>query len=540
MMRVLGRLLGGIGLATALVCAVTAAQAGKRHGFWKPEFKLEFLGRHEGGGVGAAEIAAYDKRTKRLFVTNAAENKLVIINISNPAAPKEVKSIDLSPYGGGPNSAAVSHGRVAVAVEASPKTDPGSVVFFDTNGNFKGKVEVGALPDMLTFTPDGKYLLVANEGEPNSYNQPDSVDPEGSISIISTSGHKVTQRDVRTADFKRFNGKEAALRARGIRIYGPNASSAQDFEPEYIAVDEDSRTAWVTLQENNALAIVDIRHAYVREVVPLGYKDHSLARNGLDASDRDDAINIRPWPVLGMYQPDAIAHFKVKGRSYLITANEGDARDWPGFAEEARVKDLFLDPAAFPDPTLTEDENLGRLTVTSVNGDTDSDGDYDKLYVLGGRSFSIWNAYGGLVYDSGDKLEKITAAALPNQFNANNDEDDTFDNRSDNKGPEPEGVAVGEVLGRTLAFVGLERIGGVATFDVSNPYAPKFQHYINTRAFDGSVGPDSGPEGVLFISRGDSPTRDPLVVVTNEISGTVAIFAVRSSVREHHGHHAKR
>jgi hypothetical protein len=143
------RIVSGIGLAVALIGTAATAQASERHGFIKPTFKLAFLGRHDGAGEGKAEISAYDKRTKHLFITNAADNRLVIVDISNPAAPAEVNAIDLSPYGGGPNSVAVSHGRVAVAIQATPKTDPGSVVFFDTNGNFKGKV----IPSLIDQNP---------------------------------------------------------------------------------------------------------------------------------------------------------------------------------------------------------------------------------------------------------------------------------------------------------------------------------------------------------------------------------------------------
>jgi len=127
--------------------------------------------------------------------------------------------------------------------------------------------------------------------------------------------------------------------------------------------------------------------------------------------------------------------------------------------------------------TLQEGENLGRLNVSTIDGDTDGDGDYDALYAYGGRSFSIRSANGDLVFDSGSRLENITARLLPEAFNSDNAENDSLDSRSDNKGPEPEGVTVGRVDGRTYAFVGLERIGGVAVFDVSQPQAPFFVQY---------------------------------------------------------------
>jgi hypothetical protein len=246
--------------------------------------------------------------------------------------------------------------------------------------------------------------------------------------------------------------------------------------------------------------------------------------NTLDASDRDDGINLRNWPVLGMYMPDGVAAFTAGGQTYYVTANEGDARD-----EDTRAGDLSLDPAAFPDSVLLSPAQLGRLNVSGIDGDPDGDGDYDQLYAYGARSLSIWDGYGNQVYDSGDELEQLTAAEHPDFFNATNDENN-FDNRSDDKGPEPEGVAVGTIGGRTYAFVGLERIGGFVAYDVTVPGKAELAAYANPRNFAGDpeagTAGDLGPEGILFIDAQDSPTGTPLVVVANEISGTTSIYGV--------------
>ncbi len=261
---------------------------------------------------------------------------------------------------------------------------------------------------------------------------------------------------------------------------------------------------------------------------------------GLDASDRDTAINIRDWPVLGMYEPDALATFTNRGKTYFVTANEGDARDWPGFAEESRIGSLTLDAAAFPNgATLKQNANLGRLNVTRTLGDTDGDGDYDSLFTLGGRSFSIWSADGSPVFDSEADFERIVAADDPAHFNASND-NNNFDDRSDNKGPEPEGLTLGAIRGRQYVFVGFERTGGIAAYDISTPDSPVFVDYVNNRDFTvtdltSPEAGDLGPEGVLFISENDSPTHQPLLVVSNEISGTVTTYGSRSA----DGHHGK-
>jgi len=459
-----------------------------------------------GAGVEAgAEISAFDPASNIMFATNADANTLDRFDLSDPANPVALAPIDLSGFGAGPNSVAVANGIVAVAIEADPKQDPGVVVFFDADGNTLGQVTAGALPDMVAFTPNGQTLLVANEGEPND---DFSVDPEGSISIIDLSGG-VAAATVTTADFTAFNGNAPE----GVRIFGPGATVAQDLEPEYITTD--GATAWVALQENNALAVVDIASATVTALIPLGFKDHSLPGNGLDASDRDDGINIANWPILGMYQPDSIASLRIGGVPYLFSANEGDARDFDGFSEEERVDDITLDAAAFPDAaTLQLDENLGRLQITTANGDTDSDGEFEQIFAYGARSFSVWNGLtGALVWDSGDEFEQITAMEGLPFFN--ND-----DGRSDNKGPEPEGIDVGTINGRSFAFIGLERVGGIFVYEVTDPTNPQF---IDLILVDPS---DERAEGVDFIPASQTPTGTPWLAVTFEDTGTIALYEI--------------
>nr|WP_204142013.1 choice-of-anchor I family protein [Halomicronema sp. CCY15110] len=491
----------------------------------EPMVGLSLLGTFATGvfDEGAAEINAFDPTSDRLFVVNSNAVTIDILDVSDPSAPTLINQIDATQFGAGANSVAVKNGIVAVAIENEVVTDPGKVVFFDADGNFLNEVEVGALPDMVTFTPDGTQVLVANEGEPD-----DGVNPEGSVSIIDISGG-VASATVDTADFKAFDGQEAALRAEGVRIF-PGIDFSKDAEPEYITVSPDGTQAFVSLQENNAFAVIDLATKQVTDVVGLGYKDHSLAGNGIDASDRDDAINIQNYPVFGMYMPDAIASYAVGGITYVVTANEGDARD-----EDARVKDLVLDPVAFLNAAeLQADEVLGRLEVSTIDGDTDGDGDYDELYAYGSRSFTIFDTAGNVIFDSGDDFEQITASLFPEFFNSTNDENGSFDSRSDAKGPEPEGVVIGEVNGSTYAFVGLERVGGIMVYDITDPGNSAFVQYINNRDFTvdaelaaGVSNPaagDLGPEGLTFISAEDSPTGAALLAVSSEVSGTTSLF----------------
>lgn len=514
--------------AAAMGFAAPSADAGYKQ-VW-----LDFLGRYSTGQFdeGAAEIPAYDPVTRRAFVVNAGNANVDVLDLTDPTAPLKLGTIDIDDLGGSVNSVAIKNGVVALAIEAHTKTDNGVVAFYRADVNLAlaeplSVVTVGALPDMITFTPNGRKVLVACEGEPNDGYD---IDPLGAISIIDITN--LESPVPTTLGFSSFNDDEEALKAAGVRIYGPGATVGQDMEPEYIAVDPDGRTAYVTLQENNAIAVVEINRKVIRDILPLGYKDHTAAANGLDASDRDDAINIAHWPVFGMYQPDSIASYRVHGQTYLVTANEGDSRDYDGYSEEERVKDLVLDSDAFPDAeTLQDDETIGRLNVTSALGDLDDDGDFDALYTLGGRSLSIWDTQGNLVWDSGRQIEELVARFEPDNFNASNDSN-SFDNRSDNKGPEPEGLAIGKLGPQTVVFVGLERQSAILVFDISNPRAAEFLSYISTRNFaadpedDAALAGDLGPEGLVFVPAEDSPIGEPMLIVGNEISGTTALFRV--------------
>jgi len=825
----------------------------------------------------AAEIVVYDEDNKQLYFTNADANAVTVLNFSNPENLSEVTSIDCEPYGDGINSVSYSSGYIAVAVQGEEADDHGSVVFFDSKGAFVAKVEVGFLPDMLTFTPDGNKVVVACEGEPSDDYR---VDPKGSISVIDVSGGiaAVDQGDVTDLDFMSFNSAVPG----GVRVFGPTTywkddfeavddsierytvidygatdmlfyddfenttnelgnfdtlsrksdknwvyadrdgdhyaeingfggnkgsedwlitpavdkgtyenlwlsfeyikrydgdglsvwvssdydgkgtpenatwsdvtdevewtdgsswdpeetggvditeyagsttyvafkyestsgaagggslfridnialigmkeykgqgfyfddyngdhfleangyngdslsnswcitpemnlahfnganlsftssmnysggtmellisndynggpdpasatwdtltgmaalstggfnevpsgdidisawagesvyiafhftgapgsggsrtwqlddfkleakelSAAHNFEPEYVAISDDSKSAFVTLQENNALAVVDLDKLEISALMALGTKDHSIAGNGMDASNKDKKINIATWPTQGYYMPDAIKFASIDGSPYLFSANEGDARDYwfdvdsesecyfmggleyddgecMAYSEETRVEDLKLDETAFPNAAnLQLEENLGRLKTTIANGDTDSDGDHDVIYSYGARSFTIWNPLtASVVFDSGDEFEQKTAELFPDGFNATNDENG-FDDRSDDKGGEPEAITVAEYADSAYAFIGLERMGGLFVYNVDDPANASFVQYTNNRDFSDTVdiekpwAGDLGPECIIYIKgEGDYD----YVVVANEVSGSISVY----------------
>jgi len=529
--------------AAIVLGAVTAHAAPPLSPF---TLKLSPIGTYASGifDASAAEIVAHDARSQRLFVVNAASGQVDVLGIQDPTQPTLLFNIDLSAYGADVNSVAVNNGLVVAIVQNTIRTDPGKAVFMNVDGFVLATVDVGALPDMVTFTPDGRRVLIANEGEPNADY---SVDPEGSVSIIDLPRdvRQLTQADVRTAGFAKYNGVTLDP---SIRITGPGASVAQDLEPEYITVSKDGKTAWVALQENNALAVLDIEAGEFTSLRGMGFKDHMLPGNGMDVSDQNTAIRIANWPVYGVYMPDAIASYDFRGRNYIITANEGDAREYTGYADVRRFRalsgdiPLCADASRFNDffasnplgianaSQLRDNQNLGRLNIVTTEGLRADGSCYESLYAFGARSFSIYNANLEQVYDSGSDFERITAKANPAFFNSNHTEN-TFKTRSDDKGPEPEGVTVAKLFGTTYAFIGMERVGGVMVYDVSDPYTPAFVQYINNRDFNVAPGTpgsgDQGAEGLIVIDAERSPIRGvPLLVVANEVSGTTTLFRI--------------
>ena len=645
---------------------------------------------------GATEILAHDPVSQQVFSTNGATERIDIYDVSNPASINKVDSIDLAPYGDQANSVDFYNGNLVAAVEANDFDAIGKAVFFDANGTFTASVNVGVLPDMVTFSPDGNWVLVANEGEPDDDY---TADPMGSVSVIDISGgvSNLTQANVTTLDFTAFNAsfdptirnfgpvasfldtlQDTALKLGNFIVYdeigsagwiydsfggdyfaeangfssdtvtrdwlityghnltgldsayfsfensknfsggsldvlistnydtnsmssptmatwdtitsnftfssggfadqfsgrysldqylqgkvsiaflyqgapgggnstlwqideisvqGTRPELARNLEPEYITVAPNSDKAYVICQENNAIAVVDLTGTTpaITALKGLGFKDWSQGNNKMDASNKASSVNFKNWPVWGMYQPDAAKSFAVNGKVYIATANEGDSREYDAFDEETRVEDVTLDATAFPNAAnLQMEDSLGRLKITTTLGDTDGDGDFDELYSFGARSFSIWDDLGNLVWDSEDIIAQEVFKDFPNNFNSNNDDNSSLQSRSDDKGTEPEAIEVAEISNRLFAFVGLERMGGVMTFEITNPSSPQFVSYFLNRDFsvnasDPQAG-DLGPEDIRFVDASDSPSGSPVLLVSSEVSGTLSIYAIGGTI----------
>ena len=460
-----------------------------------------------GKGEGYAEMIRYHSQSKSLLVTASETGTIERISISDPLNLKKLAPFDLS--GGNVTAVAVHKNLIAASIKEKNADTPGNVQIFNNDGEKLAEYKTGALPDNIAFSPDGRYLLTANEGEPSDDYK---IDPEGSFTLIDLSN------GIQNATVKQIMFNNVKLPA-GARIVKPGSSFAEDAEPEYIAFSPDGKMAYATLQENNAIATIDIASAKIINVSGLGFKN--VSRISHDVSNKDGGINMKRWPVLMMYQPDAIVAYDTKGNTYLVTANEGDAKDYDGFSEETRVGKLKLDKTMFPNANeLQKKENLGRLKTTKTLGDTDGDGDHDIIYAYGGRSFSIWKDDGTLVFDSGNAFENIISKRSPEMFNANGPS--KIDDRSDDKGPEPEALAIGKIDGRIYAFIGMERNNAIFAYDITLPSDPHMVSYIMPNENHNS------PEGLEFISANESPTGKPLLAVAFEMTGTIGLYEINN------------
>jgi hypothetical protein len=489
--------------------------------------KLSHIGRYSVGSVnedgGIAEIVQYNKDNQRMYLVNGALGSLDIVDARGLRSGSFTslglfRRINISAMGdtqgfvyGDLTSVAigVKNKLIALAVQHRDYAAPGYIVLLDYEGAYLRHYGAGVQPDMICFSGDERYILTADEGEPREGYGGAAIDPPGSVTILDLSTNAL-----KTVGFDSFDeaGARTALIEKGV-ILGAGARPSLDFEPEYIAVGDDNRSAWVSLQEANAIAVLDIPEGAFRYIAALGFKDHNIPANSLDVL-KDKKAELAPQNLYGAYMPDGIAAINIQGTPYVLTANEGDAREWGSGDNE------YADIVSY---------SIGDYKMDVLDNTKKEGLESGRKHLLGARSFSIWDARGpGLrqIYDSGNGFETITAGFFPENFNASHGNND-LDSRSGKKGPEPEYVAILPVGNRFYGCFGLERIGGVVVYDISNPASPVFYDYINTRDFSASglaeMG-DLGPEGLCAVRAEDSPTGRPLLFVANEVSGSITVY----------------
>ena len=484
---------------------------------------------------GVAEIVAYSQDNQKCYLVNGREQKLDIVSLAGLTAGEGAQSLTLEQRldvsqmipdfaFGDLTSVAVDpvHDRVAVAVQAEDYAAKGAILLLNYDGEYLAHYPAGVQPDNVTFSPDGRYVLSANEGEPRQGYE-NGTDPQGSVTIVDLAAETPAPN---TVTFEAFDAqREALTQANVILKQGLNPST--DFEPEYIAVDGESATAYVALQEANSIAVLDLASGQFTGVYSLGFKDHSQPGNELDANKEDKQAKLQNEAFMGVYMPDGISLYEAGGKTFLLTANEGDASEWEEYANITTVVTGTVE-----EDGETTDVEVEVLDKTKLDGlPAVEEGTH---FTLGGRSFSLYEVtQDGLtqVFDSGSDFESITAQAYPDHFNASN-KNNKLDSRSDAKGPEPESVTVNLVEGKPYAYVGLERIGGVMVYDLSDPANPAFVEYVNTRDFsvdfpEAGTDPAQGDvsvEGMCAVPASASPTGQALLLTANEVSGTVAVF----------------
>ncbi|TOI95143.1 alkaline phosphatase [Vibrio parahaemolyticus] len=521
----------------------------------------------------AAEIVNYDACTDKLYVVNAQAKRVDVLSLNESSAPSQTDFIDLTDVGtsagieiGAANSVAVFNGLVAVAIENNNKQEDGLIALYRSDDlSLITTFKTGALPDMVGFSKDGRYIATANEGEPNSDY---SIDPEGSVTLVDLS-KGINNADVTQIGFGEFDGVRSDELPKAVRISGPNASIAQDLEPEYLTF-ADNGKIYVALQENNAMAIIDPQSQSVEKIVALGEKSWSNSK--LDASNKDKIIgNLKSYPQLvGLYMPDTLDSYSINGQTYIVSANEGDGREYgfkttqaecdqAGFMwdeddyqgtpdytnvkgtclshiDEVRGKKLKVTTDHPLAEALKDNTQLARLKVIKPNHTLNAE---ENVQAFGARSFSIWNENGELVFDSGDDFATVALLNEGKYFNSTNDSNSSGDDRSDDKGIEPEAIEVAKINGRYYAFIGLERQGGIMVYDITEPKQAQFLHYVNHRDYtqpvctlveDGECANDTynpkagdlAPESINYFAR----NGQHFIAVGNEVSGTTSVFRI--------------
>ena len=557
-----------LGLGLALQLGTAASAQGVPTGGYEngtAALNLTQIARYSAGQYnvdgGVMEIVAYNQATGWAYAINGQSGKLAAIPLAGLTAGAHVEELtgteidvkalveaeDGTFQYGDMTSVAISPDSttLAAALQAQDSNDAGRVALFtceeDGSLTLEALVETGAQPDMVTFAGDG-VVLTADEGEPREGYGENIADPKGSVTVVDVESQEST-----VVDFTAFDSQRDQLAEAGI-VLKKGSTPSVDLEPEYIAVS--GGKAYVTLQENNAIAVLDIDSQTFDGVYSAGFEDHSTT--AIDLDKKDDAYDPQTYEsLLGIRMPDGIAAFTVEGTTYLVTANEGDAREWGDedqgtFYISEDERDFSEEGVTSPTGGITgEGSGLEGKVVFFKTEDFDGL-DPEKDYVFGGRSFTVFQATeNGLeeVFTSGDDFEALTAQYVPDYFNSSND-NAVLDDRSGKKGPEAESVTVGTVDGKTYAFVALERTGGVMVYDVTDPEAITFVNYVNTRDFgttvegsqeyeDGELdkwvtGGDVAPEGLLFLDAASSPNGEPLLLAACEVSGTVAVYQLGS------------
>ena len=503
-------------------------------------------------GEGSGEIATFHPGSKRIFATNGVKNAIDIFDISNVAAPKKVGSLSLSPYGNDVTSVAAGRDVVVAAVlvtetfsaTGAPSTPNGKLVVFDTNGKVLSSPDIlGVLPDSVTFAPNGTTALVAIEGQPVCAKDDPATtakedtdylkasDPEGGVSIVDLTNPAAPV--VKFAGFKQFN--VAQMKAKGIAVSSVVNNVAKDFEPEFITA-VDNKYAYVTIQEANAIGKLDIEAASFESVTRAF--ESKLSVTARDTSDRDSGAGPRNYAnVVGASQPDAIASFKVGSGHYFVTANEGDAREYTCLNDDLRGSSLKVDSRRFPNwSTLSASAALGRAKVNPTIGDRDGDGDIDTIHLRGSNSMTMYRN-GIALWDSGELLDQIQIKAFGvaniNGSHSLSSDKSTMNyvgqDRSDDKGSEPEGVAVGMVGNTRVAILGLERMTALAVFDITQPRSPVFQEWLQMLPAKATPAKDVkhwSPEGIVFVSADKSPSGKALIITSYELSGSISIHQI--------------
>lgn len=485
------------------------------------KLNLDLYARYNANGYnadgGCMEIVEYNEKNGFVYSISGQKGYIVAIDIKSVTSEEKVVNLSGTEYDVKPlveeigaeygdiTSVAISPDgtKLAAAIQHEEYNKAGYVVVFqcEADGTLTNPVlyNAGVQPDMVTFA-NNSIVLSADEGEPRNGFSNGAVDPKGTVTIINLEDASDTQ-----VDFSKFTADE--LVADNIllnRVDGIIQSPSKDLEPEYMTVSSDGTTAYVVLQEANAIAVLDIQAQEFTGIYSCGYEDYSKIAVDIMADGTYNATTYEN--LLGARMPDGVAIYETNGATYLVAANEGDSREWGDFSNELKTEAVTGEKLTTLDPSATAGIPEG------------------KTVLFGGRSFTMYKVTSdGLseVFDSGNDFEALSAYYLPDYFNCSND-DIEIDSRSTKKGPESENITVGVVDGRTYAFIAIERIGGIMVYDITKPTAVKYTNYINSREFASAIQGDVAPEGLCVTKETESGKA--ILIVAYEVSGTLSAY----------------
>lgn len=518
---------------------------------------------------GNSNSIAYNSDNQKVYQINSNDNELNIFPIASDGT-FDTENQTIITFDSlftdftcaGPTYVAIDtiNDRIAVTLESGDTSAVnGRVCLLDYDGNLQYYYETGVQPNMAVFTADSKKLLITNEGEHKSTYT--VTDPKGTVTIIDFSRNSDPTRITPTeVDFSAFTADELIensillnkIKNTNVTEENPDTyipvEPQYDLEPESIAVNDAGTTAYVCLQEANAIATLDLTTNEFVDIRSLGFIDYSDETNAIDVVlDKTYSPTTYQY-TYGVPMPHSIELIEIEGTTYLLTANEGASRTYCYNTSTKFISNLTTatltsnepkvdangDPVYDANgeevyPTAASVQVLNNTYTAGLEEGVEEDGSDTPHYIFGTRSFSIYEADSmSLLYDSANSLEAKTNELLPSNFNCTNNMMGK-EKGATARGVEPKAVITSAINGRYFAFIALEAIGGVMVYEITDPSTPEYINYINTRDFSTSIKGDVSPGCIALADANSSKNELPTFFVGYDVTATLGSYTITAT-----------